>query len=182
MVLKNATILVIDDDVDVLTALRLLLKPLVKEVVTEKNPSNISFQIEQANYDIIILDEDQHLTETNSISLLNRDLDYVALISMTGTPTQHDNKKELYKQLNLKVLFNIGITKAVDIGLLSDYTINVLNVSLGEGKNIEANIDFNKRNKNSVSDREEYFDEQIEMRAALMEVEIAKTGGQNHVQ
>ena len=45
MVLKNASILVIDDDVDVLTALRLLLKPLVKEVVTEKNPSNITSQI-----------------------------------------------------------------------------------------------------------------------------------------
>lgn len=56
MVLKNATILVIDDDVDVLTALRLLLKPLVKEVVTEKNPSNITSQIERTNYDIIILD------------------------------------------------------------------------------------------------------------------------------
>ncbi|REG90206.1 sigma-54-dependent transcriptional regulator [Winogradskyella sediminis] len=56
MVLKNATILVIDDDVDVLTALRLLLKPLVKTVVTEKNPSNITSQIAQANYDIIILD------------------------------------------------------------------------------------------------------------------------------
>lgn len=56
MVLKNATILVIDDDADVLTALRLLLKPLVKEVVTEKNPSNITSQIERAHYDIIILD------------------------------------------------------------------------------------------------------------------------------
>lgn len=56
MVLKNATILVIDDDADVLTALRLLLKPLVKEVVTEKNPSNISAQIERTAYDIIILD------------------------------------------------------------------------------------------------------------------------------
>jgi DNA-binding NtrC family response regulator len=56
MVLKNATILVIDDDVDVLTALRLLLKPLVKEVVTEKNPSNITSQIERTTYDIIILD------------------------------------------------------------------------------------------------------------------------------
>lgn len=56
MVLKNATILVIDDDADVLTALRLLLKPLVKEVVTEKNPSNILSQVEKANYDVIILD------------------------------------------------------------------------------------------------------------------------------
>jgi len=56
MVLKEATILVIDDDVDVLTALRLLLKPLVREVVIEKNPSNIGAQIEQKKFDIIILD------------------------------------------------------------------------------------------------------------------------------
>ena len=56
MVLKNATILVIDDDVDVLTALRLLLKPIVKEVVIEKNPSNIGAQIEGTKFDLIILD------------------------------------------------------------------------------------------------------------------------------
>jgi DNA-binding NtrC family response regulator len=56
MVLKNATILVIDDDFDVLTALRLLLKPLVKKVITEKNPSNITSQIEKATFDIVILD------------------------------------------------------------------------------------------------------------------------------
>ncbi|WP_452603205.1 sigma-54-dependent transcriptional regulator [Pontimicrobium sp. MEBiC06410] len=56
MVLKEASILVIDDDLDVLTALRLLLKPLVKEVVIEKNPSNIGSQIEKKAFDIIILD------------------------------------------------------------------------------------------------------------------------------
>ncbi|MEM9679553.1 MAG: sigma-54 dependent transcriptional regulator [Bacteroidota bacterium] len=56
MVLKNATILVIDDDADVLTALRLLLKPLIKEVVTEKNPNNINSHLERMAFDIIILD------------------------------------------------------------------------------------------------------------------------------
>jgi DNA-binding NtrC family response regulator len=56
MVLKNAQILVIDDDADVLTAMRLLLKPLVKEIVIEKNPSNINLQIESKNFDVIILD------------------------------------------------------------------------------------------------------------------------------
>ena len=56
MVLKNASVLVIDDDVDVLTALRLLLKPLVDTIVVEKNPSNILSQIEKSVYDIIILD------------------------------------------------------------------------------------------------------------------------------
>ncbi|MCT4629392.1 sigma-54 dependent transcriptional regulator [Winogradskyella sp.] len=56
MVLKNASILVVDDDADVLTALRLLLKPQVKEVITEKNPNNIISLIERNNFDIIILD------------------------------------------------------------------------------------------------------------------------------
>ncbi|PWI30049.1 sigma-54-dependent Fis family transcriptional regulator [Flavobacteriaceae bacterium LYZ1037] len=56
MVLKEAKILVIDDDFDVLTALRLLLKPLVKEVVVEKNPSNLNFQMDNNKFDIIILD------------------------------------------------------------------------------------------------------------------------------
>ena len=41
MNLKNATILIIDDDTDVLTAVRLLLKTEAREVVTEKNPENL---------------------------------------------------------------------------------------------------------------------------------------------
>ena len=42
MSLLKASILVIDDDVDVLTAIRLLLKTEVQEVVIEKNPINIT--------------------------------------------------------------------------------------------------------------------------------------------
>lgn len=56
MQLKNASILVIDDDADVLTAIRLLLKPKVKEVVTEKNPNNIQSLISQKKFDLVILD------------------------------------------------------------------------------------------------------------------------------
>ena len=56
MVLKEAQILVIDDDIDILNALRLLLKPIVKEVVTEQNPSNINTQILSKKFDVVILD------------------------------------------------------------------------------------------------------------------------------
>ncbi len=56
MLLKNANILVVDDDVDVLTAMRLLLKSLVKEVVVEKNPNNINSLIEMNKFDVVILD------------------------------------------------------------------------------------------------------------------------------
>ena len=46
MVLKNASILVIDDDPDVLTAVRFLLKTEAKDVITEKNPENLRWLIE----------------------------------------------------------------------------------------------------------------------------------------
>src|SRR5437762_4316078 len=56
MNLKNASILVIDDDQDVLTAVRLLLKTEVKNVVTEKNPQNLRWLLSKDAYDAILLD------------------------------------------------------------------------------------------------------------------------------
>lgn len=56
MSLKTASILVIDDDVDVLTAVRLLLRPEVKEIVTEKNPENIRSLLAKHDFDVILLD------------------------------------------------------------------------------------------------------------------------------
>jgi len=56
MNLKNSSILVIDDDLDVLTAVRLLLKTEVKEVVTEKNPENLRWHLSKDSFDVILLD------------------------------------------------------------------------------------------------------------------------------
>lgn len=56
MQLKDAKILVIDDDIDVLTALRLLLKPFVAEITVEKNPGNLSSQLSGNKFDVVILD------------------------------------------------------------------------------------------------------------------------------
>lgn len=56
MLLKNARILIIDDDEDVLIALRLLLKSKVKEVVTAKNPNQILSLMQEQKFDAIILD------------------------------------------------------------------------------------------------------------------------------
>ncbi len=56
MSLKTASVLVIDDDVDVLTAVRLLLRPEVKEIITEKNPENIRSLLSQQEFDVILLD------------------------------------------------------------------------------------------------------------------------------
>lgn len=56
MKLKNAAILVVDDDPDVLTAVRLLLKTEVREVVTERNPENIRKHLAAGSFDVIMLD------------------------------------------------------------------------------------------------------------------------------
>ncbi len=56
MLLKNASILVVDDDVDVLTAMKMLLKSQVKEVVIEKNPNNLLSRIKNNKFDLVILD------------------------------------------------------------------------------------------------------------------------------
>src|SRR3954447_19348156 len=56
MSLKNASILIIDDDTDVLTAVRLLLKPEVSQIVTEKNPENIRSILSKQQFDVILLD------------------------------------------------------------------------------------------------------------------------------
>jgi two-component system response regulator HydG len=56
MTLKNASILAIDDDPDVLTAVRLLLKTEAAEVVTEKNPENMRSLLAKKTFDLILLD------------------------------------------------------------------------------------------------------------------------------
>lgn len=56
MHLSKASILVVDDDPDVLTAVRLLLKPVVKKVVTEKFPERLKDHLQYHHYDIVLLD------------------------------------------------------------------------------------------------------------------------------
>lgn len=56
MLLRDATILVIDDDADVLTAARLLLKSHAKEVVTEKNPEMLRSIFLKRDFDVVLMD------------------------------------------------------------------------------------------------------------------------------
>jgi DNA-binding NtrC family response regulator len=56
MQLSQARLLIVDDDVDVLSAAKLLLKRHVKQVDIEKNPEKIPFLVTNGQYDIILLD------------------------------------------------------------------------------------------------------------------------------
>jgi DNA-binding NtrC family response regulator len=81
MNLKNASILVVDDDPDVLTAVRLLLKTEVKEVVTEKNPENLRWHLSKDKFDIILLD----MNFNSSINTGNEGIFWLSEIKKTGS-------------------------------------------------------------------------------------------------
>jgi DNA-binding NtrC family response regulator len=81
MNLKNASILIIDDDTDVLTAVRLLLKTEVKAVVTEQNPENIRSILSKQDFDLIMLD----MNFTSSINTGNEGLFWLKKIKEFGS-------------------------------------------------------------------------------------------------
>jgi len=56
MQLSEAKILIIDDDVDVLSAAKLLLKRHAKSVDIEKNPQKLPFLVTNGDYNLILLD------------------------------------------------------------------------------------------------------------------------------
>ena len=56
MNLRQANILVVDDDKDVLTAVRFLLKSEVQNIVTEANPENLRKLLSENSFDILMLD------------------------------------------------------------------------------------------------------------------------------
>lgn len=56
MSLKKSVLLFVDDDLDILTAARLLLKTEVKEIITEKNPELILSVLQDKQIDLLFLD------------------------------------------------------------------------------------------------------------------------------
>lgn len=54
--MKNNTILVVDDNKSVLSALELLLSPRCKKFITVSNPNQIPYLLEKYHFDVILLD------------------------------------------------------------------------------------------------------------------------------
>lgn len=88
-------------------------------------------------YDLIILDEVQHLTEGNSGGLYNI-LDTTPILGMTGKMPKHEEKLKIYADLELDILKEVNIDDAVDMGLVADYKIIVHQIA---PDNIEKNIE-----------------------------------------
>ena len=51
--MKKSAVLVVDDDHDLLTAARILLKPKVSHVQVESNPENLMSHLDKISYDVV---------------------------------------------------------------------------------------------------------------------------------
>ena len=94
---------------------------------------------QKGHYDKIILDELQFITEANAVPLLDGIVSYDSIMGLTGTMPKHQEKHEIYDKLKLKVLKEITVDDAVELRLISDYTITAISTELDSiTKNIEG--------------------------------------------
>ena len=107
----------------------------------------------EGTFDMVILDEEQYITEANIQNFINGKLKFEHIISMTGTQTKHESKKDLYEMLGLKILVDLSINSAVDLGVLADYKISVLEIPMSTEKDIEAG---NPKNRFMTSEVSQY--------------------------
>ena len=84
MNLSRISVLVVDDDRDVLTAVRFLLKPEVKQIVTDSNPENLRKLLSENNFDILMLD----MNFNSSINTGNEGLYWLRQIKSWDTKVQ----------------------------------------------------------------------------------------------
>ena len=80
-------------------------------------------------FDTIILDEYQFCTKANTVNLLNKTLRYLNILAMSGTKPKNESKRFIYEELKLYPLADYSLNKAVDEGILSDYTLNVVKIT-----------------------------------------------------
>lgn len=87
-------------------------------------------KIKNKEYDLVILDEAHNITENNSIFFLNNKVK--KSIALTATPPEDDIKKEILNHLGFKLVYNLPLDKAVELGLVSPYNITVVEVRLDD--------------------------------------------------
>jgi len=104
----------------------------------------------EGHYDLIILDEEQMITKRNSQNFFNGKLKYNVLLSMTGTPSRDWDKKVLYNGLCIYPICDLSINKAVNLGLLSNYQINVVNISMSQNNMVMAGSKSNRFEQSEI--------------------------------
>lgn len=99
--------------------------------------SSLSKQV--GNYDLVVLDEVQYVTLSNVKNFYDKTLKYNNIIGMTGTLTKDVDKLNILRSLNLKILKNISLDTAVNLGVVAPYSIIKIGVTLDSvNKNVKS--------------------------------------------
>jgi len=95
-----------------------------------------SLSNEEGHYDKIYLDEYQDLTPGNAQKLLDGRLTYGSILCLSGTAPEHKEKHEIYDALKLKPLANLDIDEAVGRGIIADYKLHIVEVTMEDKKKL----------------------------------------------
>ncbi len=143
MNLHEANILIVDDDKDVLTAVRFLLKMEVKSVLTESNPENIRRLLLSHEIDILLLDMNFKSTLNNG----NEGLYWLKEIKK-WKPTQTIIMITAYADIDLAVkCLKEGAADFIVKPWHNESLLSTLSETLHKQKGVDANTMCKKRSE-----------------------------------
>jgi len=138
--MRKASILVVDDDQDLLTAARILLKPKVSHVQVETNPENLIGHLDKMPYDLVLLD----MNFKSTINTGNEGLYWLSRIK-EKFPHVHVIMITAYGAVDLAVKsLKQGAADFVVKPWENEQLLNTIESTLAESKNKE------KKNKSSL--------------------------------
>lgn len=108
------------------------------------------------DYQLVILDEGHHMTEERANFFYQNEVRRI--IALTATPPHEEEKKQIFNNLQLKVVYELSLDEGVAKGVVSPYHIVIHTVPMykGENKTIKINT-----GKSSYVVSEEYAYENI---------------------
>lgn len=109
----------------------------------------------QGEYNKIILDEYQEITENNSRGLLDGRIKYKSILCLSGTHPKHDEKRAILNSLKLDILVEKTIEEAIEEELISDYDIKVVEQSLDD---IRRDVPAGSKTKPFVTTEKKMYD------------------------
>lgn len=107
----------------------------------------------QGNYDLVVLDEYQDVSENNTTPFFNGTITYKSILGLSGTHPKHKEKQNILDKFNLKVVKKMTIDEAVESKLIAPYEITVIETNLdskekyikaGSKKKPFLNTEFNQ--------------------------------------
>jgi len=115
-------------------------------------------KIENEVFDLVIFDESHHITENNSVFLENNVIK--KKLSLTATPPVDREKKVLFYKY-FPVAFEYTLAQAMEDGIISPYSIKVIETCLSHENNILVET-RNKKFKTSEIKQYEYLSSKVE--------------------